>query len=69
MIPKADRKELVDQLHTTHLSFHGMRYLARNKFFWSGTTSALEKKYLSCQECKTNSMSHHDKPVQWCLKD
>ena len=33
LIPKAGRQELVDQLHTTHLSFQGMRNLARNKFF------------------------------------
>ena len=26
--------------------------------------SALEKKYVLCQECKANSISHHDKPVQ-----
>ena len=26
--------------------------------------SSLEKKYLGCEECKTNSISHHDKTVQ-----
>ena len=64
LIPKAGRQELVDQLHTTHISYQGMRHLAKNKFFWQGMASAREKKYLSCQESKTNSVSHHDKPVQ-----
>ena len=64
MIPKAGRQELVDQLHTTHLSFQGMRNLARNKFFWPGMSSALEKKYYSCQDCKINSVSNHDKTIQ-----
>ena len=33
LIPKAGRQQLVDQLHATHLSYQGMRNLARNKFF------------------------------------
>ena len=35
--PSYGRKQLVDQLHTTHLSYQGMRYLARNNssiLFW-----------------------------------
>ena len=64
LIPKEGRQLLVDQLHATHLSYQGIRNLARNKFFWPGMASTLEKKYLGCQECKTNSVSHHDKPVQ-----
>ena len=27
-------------------------------------TSALERKYVNCQECKVNSISNHDKAVQ-----
>ena len=50
LIPKAGTQELVDQLHNTNLSFQGMRNLARNKFFWPGMTSALTKKYISCQD-------------------
>ena len=42
LIPKAGREELVDELHSTHLSYQGMRSLARNKFFWPGLTSSLE---------------------------
>ena len=34
LIPNDRRKQLVDQLHTTHLSYQGMMNLARNKFFW-----------------------------------
>ena len=64
LIPKEGRQALVDQLHATHLSYQGMRNLARNKFFWPGMASTLEKKYIGCQECKANSISHHDKPVQ-----
>ena len=64
LIPKETRKELIDQLHLTHLSYQGMRNLTRNKFFWPGRSSALEKKYLGCKDCKSNSISHHDKAHQ-----
>ena len=64
LIPKAGREELVDELHSTHLSYQGMRSLARNKFFWPGLTSALERKYINCKECKENSISNHDKAFQ-----
>ena len=42
----------------------GCTNLDRNKFFWSGMALSLEKKYLSCEECKTNSISHHKKTLQ-----
>ena len=45
LIPKEAREELVKQLHQTHLSYQGMRALAKGKFFWPGMASALEKKY------------------------
>ena len=59
LIPKESWKELTDQLHQTHL-----RNLARDRFFWPGMTSGLEKKYLGCEACKTDSISHHDKAHQ-----
>ena len=52
LIPQEGRKALVDQLHLTHLSYQKMKSLAKNKFFWPGLGSALEKKYVGCQECK-----------------
>ena len=64
LIPKEARGELVDQLHLTHLSYQGMRGLAKGKFFWPGMASALDKKYKSCEACKMDSISHHDKPHQ-----
>ena len=41
-----------------------MKLLAKNKFFWPGLYSALEKKYVGCQECKENFISNNDRPVQ-----
>ena len=64
LIPKAGREELVNELHSTHLSFQGMRLLAKDKFFWPGLTASLERKYINCRECKENSISNHDKKVQ-----
>ena len=64
LIPKESRKELIDQLQLTHLSYQGMRNLARNKFFWPGMSSSLEKKYPGCKAGKTNSIYHHDKAHQ-----
>ena len=52
LIPKAGREELVDQLHSTHLSYQGMRSLARDKFFWPGMSSALERKFLIAKIAK-----------------
>ena len=64
LIPKESRAELVNQLDLTHLSYQGMRGLARGKFFWSGMTAALKKKYKSCEACKVDNISHHDKAHQ-----
>ena len=55
---------MVDQLHMTHLSYQGMRGLAKNKFFWPGMTSVLEKKSRGCEQCKIDSISHHEKAHQ-----
>ena len=58
---RVDREILIP---VTHLSYQGMRILAMNKFFWPDISSALEKKYLGCEDCKANSISHHDKAYQ-----
>ena len=62
-VTRRSLRESIDQLHLTYLSYQGMRNMARNKFFWSGMSSSLEKKYLGCKACKTDSISHHDKAV------
>ena len=49
LIPKESQNELLNQLHLTHLSFQGIRGLPKDKFFWPGMTSALEKKYRACK--------------------
>ena len=64
LIPKEARAQLVHQLHLTHLSYQGMKNLAKGKFFWPGMAAALDKKHKSCEACKIDSISHHDKPHQ-----
>ena len=64
LIPPKARKDLVEQLHLTHLSYQGMKSLASKKFFWPGMYAALEKKYVNCQQCRENAISVHDKPYQ-----
>ena len=41
-----------------------MRSLAKKKFFWPGMSSSLEEKYLGCEPCKVDSISHHKKAHQ-----
>ena len=64
LIPPKARKDLVEQLHLTHLSYQGMKSLASKKFFWPGMYASLEKKYVNCQQCRENAISVHDKPYQ-----
>ena len=69
LIPPKARRDLVEQLHLTHLSYQGMKSLASKKFFWPGMYSALEKKYVNCQQCRENAISVHDKPHQIIPED
>ena len=50
IIPNLARKEMLRELHSTHLSVQGMKRLARKKFWWP--TKDLEQEYETCEACK-----------------
>ena len=55
LIPVAERKRLLDILHSTHLSGDSMFRMSKGKFTWPNLKSDLGKKYKSCEECLVNS--------------
>ena len=63
-IPKAYRQELVDELHSTHLSDWSMLNMARGHCYWPSMKEDLRVKYKSCNKCLTHANSkpapHHE---------
>ena len=55
VIPQQARKEVLMELHSTHLSSEGMKRLARGKFYWAGMSKDIERVYMECEGCKENS--------------
>ena len=51
------RKEILTELHSTHMSSEGMKRLARGKFYWTGMSKDIERVYMACEGCKENSRS------------
>ena len=62
LIPKDERKKLIDSLHHSHMSADSMLRLAKVSFFWPKMKAQLVEKYKSCNECLTNSNQKVDKP-------
>ena len=54
LIPKLARKEMLRELHSTHLSVQGMKRLARNKFWWLTMSKDLEQEYETSEAGKKN---------------
>ena len=62
LIPKLARKEMLRELHSTHMSVQGMKRLARKKFWWQAMSKDLEQEYETCEACKENSRSKSNVP-------
>ena len=62
LIPKLARKEMLGELHSTHMSVQGMKRLARKKFWWPTMSKDLEQEYETCEACKENSRSKSNVP-------
>ena len=56
------RKEMILELHSTHMSTEGMKKLARKKFWWPQIGRDLETIYEACNACKVNSRSKNNVP-------
>ena len=62
LIPKMARKEMLWELHSTHMSVQGMKRLARKKFWWPAMSKDLEQVYETCEAYKENSISKSNVP-------
>ena len=45
VVPKDERKEILDELHSTHMGVEGMKKLARGKMTWKNMTKDIQAKY------------------------
>ena len=57
LFPEAERKNLLQTLHDTHLESDYMKRLARGMFFWLGMSAEIEKVYESCEDCIKEGLS------------
>ena len=64
LIPVSERKELVKQLHSTHLESAMMKRLSRGRFFWPGYSKEIEEEFWKCLECRTEGISKPNKQCQ-----
>ena len=60
VIPQQARKEILMELHSTHMSSEGMKRLARGKLYWPQMSKDIEKIYQACEECNENSKSKNN---------
>ena len=60
VIPQQARKEMLMELHSTHMSSDGMKRLARGKFYWPQMSKDIEKVYKACEACKENAKSKNN---------
>ena len=62
-IPTKFRKELLEELHSTHLSTDPMKRLACGKFWWPKINKEIEDIYSQCKPCRTEAIAKLQKPV------
>ena len=57
LIPKGYRKDMISELHSTHLSDTSMINLAKGKCYWPSMKEELKNTYKSCEVCLENAIS------------
>ena len=62
LIPEEARKDILKELHSTHLSTDYMKALARGRFFWPSYSEDIKKTFSECQDCRRESTSKPSKP-------
>merc|ERR1711954_36561 len=65
-IPTQFRRELLDKLHSTHLSTEPMKHLARGKFWWPKIHKEIEETYTQYKPCKSESIAKIQKKCKVC---
>ena len=64
LVPVNGRKELVNTLHSTHMSTETMLRATKKKFIWPNMKKDLNEKYKGCTECLLYSKDKVDKNDQ-----
>ena len=62
VIPEQVRTEVLQELHATHISYDGMKRLARGKFHLHGMGKVIEKLAKKCESCQENGFSKPNIP-------
>ena len=57
LIPKGYRKDIIAELHSTHLADTSMINLAKGKCYWPSMKEELKNTYKSCEVCLENAIS------------
>ena len=65
-IPTKFRKELLEELHLTHLSTEPMKRLAHGKFWWPKINKEIEEIYTHCKPCRSEAIAKLQKPCEIC---
>ena len=63
-IPTKFRKELLEELHSTHLRTEPMKRLACGKFWWPKINKEIEEIDRHCKPCRTEAIAKLQKPVE-----
>ena len=61
LIPQDARKDILKELHSTHLSTEYMKALARGRFFWPNYQEDIKKTFSECSDCRRESNSKPSK--------
>lgn len=64
IVPEALRKELLNQLHATHMGMSKMKNVARSYFWWPGLGKDIENFVKTCKACATLGNSPPKVPLR-----
>lgn len=70
VIPEGLKKQILSQLHSSHIGVMKMKSIARNHFYWPGINADIENLSNSCKDCSVNKSSPvKNKLIPWKWPD
>lgn len=63
IVPRTLRKEILDQLHSSHLGIEKTKKRARNLIYWPNMDTDIENIILKCLVCQKNRCSNTKEPM------
>ena len=63
IIPKPMRKEMKQELHSSHIGINGCIRRARECMFWPGMSAEVKEFVLQCDVCRTNENKQQKEPL------